>query len=320
MSRNNITLGAILLAFVVAFNCSSHPSSAGGTGKPSPPHGFRSDMRLPLPLGASFLRVADAAVHYGRRVHRASSSPVLENEAELYLEVAPSSEEILSGSNITYTITITNEGTDAATAFTVTDELPSETTFVSCEATGGGVCGGSDNNRSVSFETLAPAASATITLVATVNCPVADGTEISNTAEIHPLTPDPEAEEVENETVFVTVRNPPPSITDAAANPSVLWPPNHQLVNVTMDYKVADNCGPVQINLRVTSNEPVNGTGDGDTAPDWQVSNAHLVRLRAERAGNGSGRVYTITITATDSAGSSASKDVTVMIPKSQKK
>ena len=67
--------------------------------------------------------------------------------------------------------------------------------------------------------------------------------------------------------------------------------------------------------LSVSSNEPVNGTGDGNTAPDWQIVNEHLVRLRAERAGNGTGRVYTITITATDSAGESSSADVAVSVP-----
>jgi hypothetical protein len=42
--------------------------------------------------------------------------------------------------------------------------------------------------------------------------------------------------------------------------------------------------------------------------------NAHHVRLRAERAGTGSGRFYTITITCTDSAGNSTSKDVAVFV------
>ena len=82
-----------------------------------------------------------------------------------------------------------------------------------------------------------------------------------------------------------------------------------------MEYTIIDNCGPVTVALSVSSNEPVNGTGDGNTAPDWQIVNEHLVRLRAERAGNGTGRVYTITITATDSAGESSSADVAVSVP-----
>lgn len=92
------------------------------------------------------------------------------------------------------------------------------------------------------------------------------------------------------------------------------------MVNVAVNYSVEDHCGPVNLSLSVKSNEPINGTGEGDGAPDWQVVNAHLVRLRSERGGKGNGRVYTITITATDSAGQLTSKAVTVSVPKNQKK
>jgi len=70
--------------------------------------------------------------------------------------------------------------------------------------------------------------------------------------------------------------------------------------------------------LSVTSNEPVFGTSDGDLGPDWEIVDAHHVRLRAERAGSGAGRVYTITITCADSSGNSTSKSLTVYVPKSQ--
>jgi hypothetical protein len=86
------------------------------------------------------------------------------------------------------------------------------------------------------------------------------------------------------------------------------------MVNVTINYSATDNCGPVATSLSVGSNEPVNGTGDGDTAPDWVVVDAHHVQLRAERAGNGSGRTYTITITATDSAGNTSTQTVKVAV------
>src|SRR5689334_6007828 len=36
--------------------------------------------------------------------------------------------------------------------------------------------------------------------------------------------------------------------------------------------------------LSVSSNEPTDGPGDGHTAPDWEVVDAHHVLLRAERA------------------------------------
>ena len=62
----------------------------------------------------------------------------------------------------------------------------------------------------------------------------------------------------------------------------------------------------------------INGTGDGNTAPDWQVVDAHHVRLRAERAENGPGRIYTITATCTDRSGNTAQKNAAVSVPKSQ--
>jgi Subtilase family/HYR domain len=109
----------------------------------------------------------------------------------------------------------------------------------------------------------------------------------------------------------------PPNITSASVDPSVLWPPNHRMVNVTVSYDATDNCPlpPNSCTLTVTSNEPINGTGDGDTSPDWIVLDDHHVLLRAERAGNGNGRIYTNTITCTDSIGNSSSDQVEVTVP-----
>jgi uncharacterized repeat protein (TIGR01451 family) len=237
--------------------------------------------------------------------------------ADLAITKTVSPNPILTGSNLTYAITVTNNGPGAAANVTVMDNLPASTTFVSCSATSGGVCDGSGNNRTVTFTSLAAGESATITLVANVNCPLANGAEISNTAAVSSTTPDPDTNN-NSATANVTASNPPPVIANPSANPSVLWPPNHKMVDVTVNYKVLDNCGPVTCTLSVSSNEPVNGTGDGDTAPDWEIVDAHHVRLRAERAGNGIGRVYTITITCRDSAGNSSNRRVTVRVPKSQ--
>jgi glycosidase len=107
-----------------------------------------------------------------------------------------------------------------------------------------------------------------------------------------------------------------PAITGASADPAVLGPPNHKMVNVTVAYEASDNCGPVTTALSVTSNEPVDGQGDGNTSPDWEVVDEHHVRLRSERSGRGSGRVYTITITATDEAGNSSTAAVSVRVPR----
>jgi len=89
------------------------------------------------------------------------------------------------------------------------------------------------------------------------------------------------------------------------------------MIPVTVNYTATDNCS-VGCVLSVSSNEPINGLGDGDTAPDWQVVDAHHVLLRSERSGKGSGRTYTITVTCTDPAGHTVVRTTTVVVPKSQ--
>jgi hypothetical protein len=104
------------------------------------------------------------------------------------------------------------------------------------------------------------------------------------------------------------------TIGGAAADPSSLWPPNLQMVDVTVNYTATDSCGaaagPVTCSLSVASNE--------GSSLDWSVVDAHHVQLRAERAGNGDGRTYTVTITCTDTAGSSSDAAVTVTVAHDQ--
>lgn len=247
----------------------------------------------------------------------ATTRIVASADADLAITQTVAPNPVLTGSNVTYTITVANNGPSDAAEVTLTDNLPDSTTFVSCSSAGGGVCGGLGNNRTVTFPSLAAGESATITLVSLVNCSLADNTTISNTATVSSSTADPVSNN--NSAMATTIAsNPPPVITDASVDPSELWPPEHQMVGITVNYNVSDNCGPLTCTLNVTSNEPINGTGDGDTAPDWEIVDAQHVRLRAERAGNGLGRIYTVTINCTDSAGNSTSKVVRVLVPRSQ--
>ncbi len=109
------------------------------------------------------------------------------------------------------------------------------------------------------------------------------------------------------------------------SNHSMLVPPKHQMVPVTVLANASDNDGqPPTLTVTVTSNEPDNGLGDGDTANDIQnlqvdsATGTITVDLRAERAGVGTGRIYTITITATDGEGNSSMTSLTVLVPRSQ--
>jgi uncharacterized repeat protein (TIGR03803 family) len=107
----------------------------------------------------------------------------------------------------------------------------------------------------------------------------------------------------------------PPTISNVAVTPNVLWPPNHKMVEVTVSYTATDDCGGVTNVLVVSSNEGPSGPG-----PDWVIKDDHHVQLRGERSGSGSGRVYTITVISTDNAGNSSTRSSVVSVPKSQGK
>jgi uncharacterized repeat protein (TIGR01451 family) len=132
--------------------------------------------------------------------------------ADLAISKTATPNPVTAGSNLTYSITLTNNGPDAADSVTVTDILPDAVTFISCDATGGGVCSGSGNNRAVTFASLAPGASATITIVVKAKCSVANGAMVNNTATISSATFDSNQSN-NTATTATIVSNPPELIT-----------------------------------------------------------------------------------------------------------
>lgn len=112
-----------------------------------------------------------------------------------------------------------------------------------------------------------------------------------------------------------------PAIASVAPSQGSLWPPNHRMVGITLTAVSSDAVGVTSTKIiSVTSSEADNGLGDGDTAGDFVITGAMSVNLRAERAGKGSGRTYTITVEARDAAGNASTRTTTVFVPKSQGK
>jgi hypothetical protein len=118
----------------------------------------------------------------------------------------------------------------------------------------------------------------------------------------------------DNVTVTV-VDTTPPEIT-VSVTPDSLWPPNHKYVQVEANVTAQDVCdpSPTITFVSITSNEPDNGIGDGNTVNDITMLSNYTFEFRAERAGNGVGRVYTITYQATDASGNSAQASATVTV------
>jgi hypothetical protein len=220
---------------------------------------------------------------------------------------------LVSGSAFSFDVTVSNAGPDRADEVAVIATLPPGVTFESAIAPEGWSCAPAAATVTCTAASLAPEASAHLVIHATAACDLSNASILTVTTAA--TSPDDDESGDNGSSDSVTVSNPAPVITGASADKTVLWPANHAMHDVRISYAASDNCGTPTVSLSVTSSEPVSGTGDGDTAPDWEVVGPNLVRLRAERAGNGTGRTYTVAITATDSAGNASTQAVTVAVP-----
>jgi VCBS repeat-containing protein len=123
-------------------------------------------------------------------------------------------------------------------------------------------------------------------------------------------------------TVNITVQsiNDPPECNSVLVNVASLWPADHKLVLLSVNGGTDSEGGPVVLAIgAVTQDEPVDGLGDGDTAPDAVLGQqSNEVLLRAERSGKGDGRVYTVSYSVSDSGGGTCSGSVTVAVPHSR--
>jgi hypothetical protein len=106
-----------------------------------------------------------------------------------------------------------------------------------------------------------------------------------------------------------------------AVSPTLLWPPNHKLVPVTVTVAAADGYDP-RPTLRlasITSNEGELANDSGHTSPDIQDAqfgtNDREFLLRAARRAFGPGRIYTITYEAEDANGNLTTRQVTIAVP-----
>ena len=124
------------------------------------------------------------------------------------------------------------------------------------------------------------------------------------------------------ETVLAVVDTTPPAL-ELTLEPSVLWPPNHRMVPVSVTWQVADICDLVpEVELMSASSSESDGPEGGDTA--WQTEDIEGVsigspvteiRLRAERTGKGNGRTYELLYRAIDSSGNSALATGIALVP-----
>ncbi len=147
---------------------------------------------------------------------------------------------------------------------------------------------------------------------ATVVCDPPSGSNFPmGTNTVNCVATDPDQNTTNCSFTVTVVDDKPPVITDIAVIPRILWPPDHKMVLVTVNYTTTDNCGFDGCELSATSNER------GTMAKDIQLipGDSHHLYLRADRSGQKNGRIYTIRITCTDTSGNSTTESARVIVP-----
>ncbi len=149
----------------------------------------------------------------------ATASTTVNPSADLSVTKTDSPDPVTVGSNLTYTITVSNAGPSAAAGVSLNDALPAGTTFVSLASAAGWTCTtpavGAGGTVTCTIANLASGAPAVFTLVVRTTAAGA----LNNTATVATTTTDPNAA---NNSATATTTVNPPAATDftIAASPS----------------------------------------------------------------------------------------------------
>ncbi len=176
-------------------------------------------------------------------------------QADLALTKTGTPNPVLAGNNLTYTITVTNNGPATAANVTMQDTLPSNTSFVSITTPPGWTCpapsGGFQNCTNPS---VVSGATATFTMVLKVTAGTAPGTAITNSATVSSSsTTDPTNA---NNSASTTSNVASPTQADVAIIKTASPEPVDQGTNLTYTLQVTNNGPAVATGITVTDPLP----------------------------------------------------------------
>ncbi|MEI7595271.1 MAG: gliding motility-associated C-terminal domain-containing protein [Bacteroidota bacterium] len=193
---------------------------------------------------------------------------IVNAKSELSITSISESNPVIAGDTLTYTITVKNNGFSDAQNVVVTDNLPSETSFISATPSVGNW-----NTQTWNIGTLADGFEATLKIVTLVKTNVPHGTTIGNTASVTTTSYDPIlTNNVAKEFTFVNARAD--LMITKTANASVIVAGENVTYTITVKNNGLSDAQEVVVtdilppSLTLISATPSTGTW---TNPEWTI-------------------------------------------------
>jgi uncharacterized repeat protein (TIGR01451 family) len=249
----------------------------------------------------------------------ATATTTVNTSADLAITKTDSPDPVSAGNNITYTINVTNNGPSDAQSVTLSDTIPTNTTFVSNSGATGWTCTdpsvGGTGTISCTRATLANGASSTFTVVVKVNASTATGTTITNSATVSSTTTDPTS--TNNSATATTSVN---TSADLAVTKTDSPDPVTAGNNITYTINVTNNGPSDAQSVTLSDTVPTNTTfvsnsgASGWTCTDPSVGGSGTISCNRASFANGASATFTVVVKVDPSAahGSSISNTATV--------
>jgi uncharacterized repeat protein (TIGR01451 family) len=201
-----------------------------------------------------------------------------------------SPDPVTAGTDLTYTITATNNGPSSSGGdVTVTDTVPAGTTFVSATPSQGS-CSGT-GTVTCDLGPIANGASATITVVVHLDAATQDASAISNTASVSAPADDPTSENNSATADTAVTTSADVSLKKTAA-------PDPVTAGTDLTYKVtATNAGPSDAqNIKVTDTLPAGTTFVSATPSQGSCAGTTTVTCDLGTIANGASATITLVV------------------------
>jgi uncharacterized repeat protein (TIGR01451 family) len=223
--------------------------------------------------------------------------------ADLSVTITDTPDPVLAGGNISYTITLVNNGPDTAASPALAITVPANTTFVSLTPPAGWTCitpaVGGTGSINCSAASLAVGVSRTFPLAVKVNAGTANGVSISGSASATTTTPDSNGA---NNSASATTAVAAPDAADTALGVTGAPPTALRGSNIVYTFTFRNNGPATASSLQTGFNIPANTTFQTVSVPaGWTcitpaVGGTGSVTCTASSLTNGSSVNFSLTV------------------------